>query len=245
MNTSPVNHGTIYDDMTSVAVEEHNIASLSSNAVQSSMSTEVQSKMLWITAIEIIILLSITAYLLWRFSARNTPWWVNIGVFVGWTLGFSGILLLPLDITFTQSNDQESSSTLITFWQVSFWTTTSLAYIVFPLLRGIVTSGSFTCSGKMRASLCQNLLFYLVASVVVGIALVWVWTSGLSLDFFVGIIMALSNIYGLLLLIVLLSYGLIDTPRYLWLLGDHARQLKKLQINVGFHTCICMHKIHM
>jgi hypothetical protein len=192
----------------------------------------VQNQLVWVTLAEAGALALVTLYLLRRFSARSTSWWVALSVFAGWFLGFSGMLVLPLDIAFTQSNDLVSSQPLVRFWEASFWITTIFAYALFPLLKGIVASGAFTCAGKVRQSLWGNIVFYVVALTVVGVALVWVWVADLPMNAVVGFVMALSNIYGLLLITVLLSFGLVDTPRYLWMLGDYPRQLRRLHLQV-------------
>jgi len=192
-----------------------------------------QHKLAAITAVEAATLIVFTLYLLRRFASPAVPWWVLVFVFFGWLLGLSGVLLLPLDLAFTKSNDLFSSESLIRFWEGMFWTTAVMAYAILPLLKGVVSSGAFSCAGKVRASLKANFTFYAVA-VGIGIAaLVWVWLSGQTMSAFLGFIMALSNIYGLLLLIVLMSYGFVDVPRYLWRMGDYSSRLRALQLQVS------------
>ena len=202
------------------------------HAAVNSLLEESQHKLAAITAIEGAGLTFLTLYLLRRFASPAVPWWVLLFVLSGWLLGFSGALLLPLDLAFTKSNDLFSSNALVEYWEGMFWTSTVMANAVFPLLKGVVSSGAFSCGGKLRDSLRKSLIFYVVVVCIGAAALVWVWLSGQTMTAFLGFIMALSNIYGLLLIIVLMSYGFVDVPRYLWHLGDYPRRLRWLQSQV-------------
>ena len=49
----------------------------------------------------------------------------------------------------------------------------------------------------------------------------------------IPILMAVGNTYGLLLVALLLGYGLVAVPRYLWRQSDPVTELRRVQIMVG------------
>ena len=209
-----------------------------SGAVVVSNISTTQQWLVTVTGIESAVLFLLTAYLLHRFASRVTPWWVKGSVFIGWFLGFSLVLMLPLDLAFTKSNSNRSSLGMVWFWETNFWASTVMAYVIFPLSKGIVSSGAFTFPGKVRDALCSSLAFYVVILVVGAVTLGWVIATGLTMDVFLGFVMALSNIYGLLLITVLMSYGLVEVPRHLWKVGNYSQRLRALHLKVGTPCCI-------
>ena len=59
-------------------------------------------------------------------------------------------------------------------------------------------------------------------------------TSGGSLFEVIGFMMAISNTYGVILLIFLMGNGLAALPRRMWQLGDDLDELRRLYISVSF-----------
>ncbi|CAM9171983.1 unnamed protein product [Sphacelaria rigidula] len=57
-----------------------------------------------IIAVEMALLVTFSAGLLWYYQAKEVPWLVGGTVFVSWLLGFMGTLLLPADIVLTLLN---------------------------------------------------------------------------------------------------------------------------------------------
>lgn len=57
-------------------------------------------------ALEMAMLVSFSAGLLWYYQAKEVPWLVGGTVFVSWLLGFMGTLLLPADIVLTLLNGE-------------------------------------------------------------------------------------------------------------------------------------------
>ena len=48
-----------------------------------------------------------------------------------------------------------------------------------------------------------------------------------------GFVMALANMFGLSLLVIFLSHGLIEVPRSLWYLADRKRTLRYCEFKVS------------
>ena len=57
---------------------------------------------------------------------------VLITVMIGWIFGFAGILLLPYDLSVAIVNE-ETVSNLKVMWEIIYWTTFSLAWIILPI----------------------------------------------------------------------------------------------------------------
>ena len=205
---------------------------------------EVHQRLVIFVIIEAVTLLLLVGYLLRRFAVPSTPWWVKLPVYVGWVLGSSMVLLLPLDVALTDSDIEYDKNLVIQIWKADFWAASVMAYACFPLLKGVAASGAFTFCGKVRQSIYGSLLFYVVAIVIGIAALVWVWFSGLTTDAFLGFVMSLANIYALLLITLLLSYGLVDIPRHLWMLGDYQRYLRSLQLQVRYLLLVTVNDVY-
>ena len=61
-------------------------------------------------------------------------------------------------------------------------------------------------------------------------------TSRGSLSEVIGFMMAISNTYGVVLIIFLMGNGLAAVPRRLWQLSDDLDELRRLYISVSIYT---------
>lgn len=68
--------------------------------------------------------------------------------FVGWTFGFSMVLLIPLDI-FTTITDGKADPTLIIVWNIYYWGSFVLNWTVLPFTVGYLEAGDFKPFGKI------------------------------------------------------------------------------------------------
>ena len=68
------------------------------------------------------ILLLFTAYLTRIYSDPSNYWTYTSAVYISWFLGFSGIILLPLDVAFAKTLPVEKNP-LLEPWRFVFWTT--------------------------------------------------------------------------------------------------------------------------
>lgn len=84
------------------------------------------------------------------------------------------------------------------------------------MLGEYVISGDFTVKAKFMTALIQNLIFYAILGVVGAIALVYLWAKGqfdAGEGSFSGFLIFCTNAYGLILIILFLSYGLVGVPK--------------------------------
>jgi len=79
------------------------------------------SAILSLAVAEALVLAVMTGLLLWWYRSKDlTPNWVCAAIGVSWFLGFSGTLLLPLDIA--QAVAQGTSSSGMTdIWNFMYW----------------------------------------------------------------------------------------------------------------------------
>lgn len=81
---------------------------------------------------------------------------------------------------------------------------------------------------RLKKAVRANVVYYAIVIVcaLIGLAAIGA-TGGLNdRDAFTGTIMTLANLFGLSLVVILLSYGLVDVPRTLWHAGDSRRALR-------------------
>lgn len=180
--------------------------------------------------IDMSLLALLSVLLVWWYrSPELTPPFITIIIGTSWFLGFSGTLLLPLDIA--QAVYYGPSTTIVYAWKAVYWSTFLLAWVFLPVLYEAWYAGEFSWKGRIISALKVNLKSYLLTAllgIVFGIYLMFsedlsVWAIS---DFF----MVFGNTYGFLLVIVLLGNGLVEVPRFIWRYGDTEREIKYIQL---------------
>ncbi|ORZ32531.1 LMBR1-like membrane protein-domain-containing protein [Catenaria anguillulae PL171] len=183
-------------------------------------------------------------------NRKETPPAIGFFVFLGWAGPFSILYFLPLDLTsskYRQCVEHASSSAaasecippllylssddLRTIWQSIYWTLFFITWFAIPILQTYCDSGGFTALQSLRKALRYNAWYYGTIGIVALVTLAYVtvvngppnWLALKSIG------MALSNAYGLILLVLCLSYGIVDVPRELWLAADVRRSLTILE----------------
>lgn len=177
---------------------------------------------------EFVVLFVFTALLLRYYAARGIHVAYLAAVFVSWYLGFFGTLLLPVDVE--ETIEREPLGAFETLWMLVYWTTFILSWIVLPILMEFYASGAFTFKDRMKDSLKSNLKFYAAILLLSTVIIVWMaisnsWgPSALS-----GFLMAAANTYGMLLIVVMMGYGLVEMPREIWIYTFPERALRRLE----------------
>jgi len=146
--------------------------------------------------------------------------------FLSWSLGFLGVLLLPIDIAHVQ-NDGSPSNEIHSAWLWVYWITFGMGWVVCPLCADFCVAGDFTTNERIWTALKGNfrmLAFTVIGSVVV---LFYLLVTGL-VESYVGFAMAAANTYGLILIVALLGHGLVEVPRGLFRSSSPAWALPRL-----------------
>lgn len=177
---------------------------------------------------EFLGLLLFTAGLLWYYASKHTHWVYLLAVGASWYLGFFGTLLLPVDVE--ETLDSQPQEWAMDLWLFTYWVTFMLSWVILPVLMEFYASGAFTFKERLKYSLRSNLKFYVVVLLLLVVFIVWMAISNswgptkLS-----GFLIAAANTYGMLLIVVMLGYGLVEAPRALWIKSDPRRALTRLE----------------
>ncbi|KAG1706928.1 hypothetical protein DVH05_027778 [Phytophthora capsici] len=179
-------------------------------------------------------LFGFTWWLLAHYKDANVPTVVHIAVFISWSLGFLGLLLLPMDLA-TNGLAQSSGADKATFneyligWRLLYWTTFLMSWVGLPFLVEFRQNGEFDIEKRIVSSF-RRLVFHwtVLGGALFVVALYLVFVDHLSLYGVLGLAMAASNTYGLLWVIALLGYGLVEIPRGFWMQRLDGAKLQKL-----------------
>ena len=173
--------------------------------------------------IEAIISLILAIILLFFYVRKGTnPIVIIISIFT-WFLNFFMIILLPYDICLTNkikadpnlSDTVEKTSQIIKIcYRSIYWSIFFSTWIFMPLLNKYESSGEFTKWDKIKYSIRSNLIYYGVLLLITIIVFVWAFIrleKGLF-SFFIDNIFNINYIFGLSIVLLLLSYSLIKSP---------------------------------
>eukprot|EP00873_Tetraselmis_striata_P005573 jgi/Tetstr1/425837/TSEL_016214.t1 len=157
----------------------------------------------------------LTALLLRYYASPNTPLAVYCSTGLAWLTSFSIIALVPIDVWATMS--EQDNEIIGVLWDISYWITFLLTWLFIPIHQGYVDAGDFSVSGRLRTSIRDNLIFWLIM-VVVGITgiMLLIFAAHFSLSDLPRYGISLSNAFGLLVSVFLLGYGLVAIPKLLW-----------------------------
>jgi hypothetical protein len=140
----------------------------------------------------------------------------------------SPFLLLILDVDAAAGAAHDGSSRLSyapwmkLMWVLLFAATQVLAWILLPLCQEYAASGGFTVRQRIHDSIRSNVYFYVVIGGVVGVLFGYVvFMKGIHTEKDVlDLAVAISNAFGLILIVIFLALGLVGIPRSLWRMSD-------------------------
>ncbi|CAD8176346.1 unnamed protein product [Paramecium pentaurelia] len=165
------------------------------------------------------ILLIYVLYLIWEYSAKDVPLYIKILTFISWTLTFSIVLVLPIDIAnstkqVNETQQLETMGNIKILWRIMYWGNFFLAWLVLPFFQDYEGSGDFDVRGKIRYSLKKNLTIYGVGTIIiVGLAIYLLIKDNFDSTHVEGVLIGVSNFFGLLLVVILLGQGLVAIPK--------------------------------
>ncbi|EDQ90121.1 uncharacterized protein MONBRDRAFT_18680 [Monosiga brevicollis MX1] len=120
-----------------------------------------------------------------------------------------------------------SPHALPVFWKVIYWSSQALSWLILPIGQTYFTAGDFTPAQKLKTALRANAVTYVSLGVIAAILLIYIAirndldSAGLE-----QIIIAASNTWGLLMVVLMLGYGVVDIPRLMWRRADIERTLR-------------------
>lgn len=156
-----------------------------------------------------------TVYWTVAMPCRGTPMLVRLDAGVAWMASLSILLLVPSDVAIALRGG--SQALLEVMWPIAYWYAFGAMFSVLPIHQEYADAGDFTAFDKLRTSLRENAIFYgtLGAAGVIGIIMLLI-TGKLDFTNVVGFCIALSNSFGLMGVLFLMGFGLVDIPRRLW-----------------------------
>ncbi|KAK5966209.1 LMBR1 domain-containing protein 2, partial [Trichostrongylus colubriformis] len=209
--------------------------------------------------VELVAVFVLTALLLNKYADwRRHHFVVTLSTFVGWYFSFIIIFVLPLDVAITFYNRCEverdralnasglesvrcekpggyvPDAVLLYLWRIVYWTAQVLTWLVLPFMQSYVNAGDFKTSGKLRAALFNNALYYGLYMIVFILLLIYAIIKGVVInrEHLKVILVSASNTWGLFLLVVLLGHGLVELPRILWHMGSREYRLHKTYFDI-------------
>ena len=185
-----------------------------------------------------IFLILLSTYLIQHYASPGTSILLRLMVIISFWLGFSGIALLPIDLSRTTTstniieNEVDNVNETYLPWKITYWLTFGLAWAVLPFVREFLLSGQFTFLERCKDAIKKVLKGHVILLVVLAIVIIALavhlrsWTA-------IPVLMAVGNTYGLLLVSLLLGYGLVDLPREMWRCACPTNELRRLRIKAS------------
>jgi len=165
-----------------------------------------------------LLTFGVTFYMLYKYANDDVQLDAKLTVLLGWSFSYSMVFLLPLELSDT---DTAVRNQLYPVFSMIYWISFFVTWTIIPFQQMVYLSGYFTARDRAIDSLKANGKFYLVASVLYVVLLIYLAAlKSLSPGSIPGLAIGLANLWGLLLSILLLGYGLVEVPRKIWRSSD-------------------------
>ncbi|KAK2958235.1 putative LMBR1-like membrane protein [Blattamonas nauphoetae] len=188
----------------------------------------------------VLLLLAIVVAAIFLFSyfrpITKGPALATIWVIISWVITLSFIVLLPIDYSLYlyhecmdefpdncshYSTFMDSPATLITVWNVLYWTNFVNIWVFIPFFQDYYRSGGFTLWQKVKYSLRNNIILY---SVMLGVALlaliVLLASRRFTFQNLLGVLTGVAAFFSMLVFILVLGIGMVSVPKSLWRKGN-------------------------
>ena len=120
--------------------------------------------------------------------------------------------------TAAQTMANEDSRALLNLYAIPYWATQILTWLVLPLHQLYADAGDFTVRARLRTSVRENGLFYVVLGILgLIVMIVLVITKGISVGGIVSGAVAFSLSFSIATGVFLMGYGFSEIPRVCWL----------------------------
>ncbi|KAK8824104.1 hypothetical protein WA556_003429, partial [Blastocystis sp. ATCC 50177/Nand II] len=137
-------------------------------------------------------------------------------LFISFFFGFVGIAIFPFDIG-VATEGSAASKGLVGLWNVIYWITFLLSWVILPLMMDYWASGEFSKKSRFRESVVNYIRHYaILGGILICVLLYILIAKNVSFASLQGIIIALMNTYGLCYVVFYLGFGLVALPFYLY-----------------------------
>ena len=173
--------------------------------------------------LEAILCLILATIIILSYVRKGTNKLVIIISSLTWFFIFYMVVLLPYDICLTNKikrkeslteAEQKTSSIIKITYNIAYWSTFFLSWLILPLLKSYESSGEFTRWEKFIYSIKSNLIFFGVVLLVCIFLFIWAFfkLKKETISFFFKNIYNFNYVLGLSIMLLLLSYSLIKLP---------------------------------
>jgi len=187
--------------------------------------------------IEAILALIFTIILYFYYIKKDTNFLVNLISILIWYCSFVLIILITYDIS--NNNIEKNNKLLFQILTYSYksiyWIIFFNAWIILPLLTDYELSGELTIKNKFKASIKSNLIFYSVVFIIaiVGgiIFLINYYSYFNNFKAIIGFFIEVSNMFGLLLVMLLLGFSLAKVSKDIYSYYDINNNINFIEWN--------------
>jgi hypothetical protein len=172
--------------------------------------------------------------ILLHFAQREVNWFSFLTSLLGFVLSFGIIALVPYDVWEALSLEEaqelgnDDKVLVDSSWELIYWATFILCWLLCPILIEYEAAGDFTTLGRLRTSLRRNAVWYAGYLLFGSLVLIWLSIGGGAHGGLSAWCIAASNAWGLLVSTMLMGYGLVAVPRHFWRLASPSDQLRTL-----------------
>lgn len=175
-----------------------------------------------------------------HFAQREVSWISFFTSLLGFVLSFGIVALIPYDVwealmvqgakddIVDPLADETPRQLAHSSWELIYWTTFVLCWLLCPVLIEYEAAGDFTTLARVKTSLRRNAVWYATYLLLGSLVLLWLAIGGGDHTGFEAWCIAASNAWGLLVSAVLMGYGLVAVPRHLWRMASPCDQLATL-----------------
>jgi LMBR1-like membrane protein len=194
-----------------------------------------------------LIIAVITLLVLDYYGDRNTfAWHTQVICFVSFYIAFAIIVMLPLDLSSTKYRycikyntnceppilDLDEDSLFI-FWKTVYWISFNIQMFSNPVMAGYWRSGGFTPKRRLKDGVMENVVFYAQVGVPSVLFIIYaIFGLRIPVTMLLDLAIPAMNAFGLILLVLLLSYGLVEIPRDLWFSSNVEWRLRYIESTV-------------
>ena len=173
--------------------------------------------------LEALLCLILATIIIFFYVRKGTNPIVVLSAIFTWFLNFFMVGLLPYDICLTNKlktnpvlteSDMTTSQIIKLFYKLIYWLIFFCSWILLPILKKYESCGEFTKWEKFIHSIRSNLILYGILLLICIILFIWAYIKleQDQISFFRNNIYNFSYIYGLSIVLLLLSYSLIKLP---------------------------------
>ena len=177
--------------------------------------------------LEAFLSLIVATIIILSYVRKGTNKLVTLISIITWFFDFYMVILLPYDICITNKQkrkedltqaEQDTIEIIKISYQVTYWMTFFITWLIIPLLKNYESSGEFTRWEKFKYSIRSNLILYAIELFICIILFIWAFfkLKKETISFFVKNIYNFSYVLGLSIMLLLLSYSLIKLPKLIY-----------------------------